>query len=206
MYCSRHPKEETSLTCGRCDKPICVRCVVHAEVGIRCRKCAPSRRVGKGLPLLGGAGLAILLLVVGGSLAGGEIPLLSSSQTDDLEGFDDEQVPWYEGVATVEQLIDPWTNPQVEPAAGRRLVAFEVTIANPPERDDSAYTSGGLFKLVDSENLVYGARYSPALPTVSEGPLQPGQRTNGWILFEVEEPNAIKSLTYGTTDLPLPPQ
>jgi hypothetical protein len=44
MRCARHPRTQTDLTCGRCDTPICPRCLVHTEVGIRCPKCAPRSR------------------------------------------------------------------------------------------------------------------------------------------------------------------
>jgi hypothetical protein len=60
---------ETELTCSRCGKPICPRCLVQTPVGARCRECA---RVGR-LPtyelpplyLLRGAGAA---LAAGGAL------------------------------------------------------------------------------------------------------------------------------------------
>jgi hypothetical protein len=48
IYCARHPQVETMLRCGRCDTPICPRCMVHSGVGIRCPDCAanPQRTVG----------------------------------------------------------------------------------------------------------------------------------------------------------------
>jgi len=45
MYCYRHSRIETSLRCGRCDRPICVQCVVYHPVGIRCTECAKSRKL-----------------------------------------------------------------------------------------------------------------------------------------------------------------
>lgn len=45
MQCATHPKVETELTCGRCGKPICPRCLVHTPVGARCRDCANVRRL-----------------------------------------------------------------------------------------------------------------------------------------------------------------
>lgn len=42
--CHRHPHTRTSLSCGRCTIPICPRCLVHTDVGIRCPKCAPPSR------------------------------------------------------------------------------------------------------------------------------------------------------------------
>ena len=43
--CDRHPKTETNLRCGRCDALICPRCLVHAPVGVRCPKCAKTKRL-----------------------------------------------------------------------------------------------------------------------------------------------------------------
>jgi hypothetical protein len=40
MKCAAHPDVETNLRCGKCDKPICPRCMVQTPVGARCRECA----------------------------------------------------------------------------------------------------------------------------------------------------------------------
>lgn len=40
MQCAEHPKVETNLTCGKCEKPICPKCMVQTAVGIRCKQCA----------------------------------------------------------------------------------------------------------------------------------------------------------------------
>ncbi len=45
MQCLRHPNVETELTCGRCEAPICPRCVVFTDVGARCPTCAPTRKL-----------------------------------------------------------------------------------------------------------------------------------------------------------------
>jgi uncharacterized membrane protein YvbJ len=39
-FCYRHPKESTSLSCGRCEKPICTKCVIIGPAGPRCKECA----------------------------------------------------------------------------------------------------------------------------------------------------------------------
>jgi hypothetical protein len=44
VTCYQHPDVETELRCGRCERPICVRCLVHTPGGIRCRECARLRR------------------------------------------------------------------------------------------------------------------------------------------------------------------
>ena len=55
--CDAHPDIETALRCGKCDKPICPKCMVETPVGARCRECA---RVSK-LPTFQVSGKQILL-------------------------------------------------------------------------------------------------------------------------------------------------
>jgi len=45
MQCATHPNIETELTCSRCGKAICPRCLVHTPVGARCTTCAAVRRI-----------------------------------------------------------------------------------------------------------------------------------------------------------------
>jgi hypothetical protein len=42
--CAADPQVETALRCGRCDTPICPRCLVMTPVGARCRNCAQVRK------------------------------------------------------------------------------------------------------------------------------------------------------------------
>jgi hypothetical protein len=43
LPCANHPKEMTLVRCGRCEKPICVRCMVDTPVGKKCPDCARNR-------------------------------------------------------------------------------------------------------------------------------------------------------------------
>ena len=45
MRCATHPNVETNLRCGKCDRPICPKCMVQTPVGARCRECARLRRI-----------------------------------------------------------------------------------------------------------------------------------------------------------------
>jgi hypothetical protein len=80
MQCARHPEVETELRCGKCDTPICPRCMVQTPVGARCRDCAQMRRpVQYTLPpllLARGVGAAIALAIVVGVVAGYVLPNL----------------------------------------------------------------------------------------------------------------------------------
>ena len=40
MQCATHPQTETLLRCSRCERPICLACMVSTPVGFRCRDCA----------------------------------------------------------------------------------------------------------------------------------------------------------------------
>lgn len=40
MQCYRHPKVETAVSCGKCDRPICTRCMIPGPAGMRCPECA----------------------------------------------------------------------------------------------------------------------------------------------------------------------
>jgi hypothetical protein len=44
LRCARHPNTETVLRCGRCDTPICARCMIMSPVGARCPTCAQVKR------------------------------------------------------------------------------------------------------------------------------------------------------------------
>ena len=44
-YCATHPNVETYLRCGRCDTPICPKCLVQTPVGARCRQCAHLQKL-----------------------------------------------------------------------------------------------------------------------------------------------------------------
>ena len=43
-YCETHPKIETGLTCSRCGKRICPKCMVQTAVGGRCVDCGKGKR------------------------------------------------------------------------------------------------------------------------------------------------------------------
>ena len=46
--CYRHPQVETAINCTRCNRPICIACMVNAPVGYQCPDCvagAPRVRV-----------------------------------------------------------------------------------------------------------------------------------------------------------------
>lgn len=66
VFCARHPKVETVLRCGRCETPICPRCLVQTPVGARCRECANVRT----LPTLD-VKPAVLARGLAGGLIGG---------------------------------------------------------------------------------------------------------------------------------------
>ena len=70
VYCARHPTVETPLRCGRCETPICPRCLVQTPVGARCRECAgvtrlPTYNMSALLLLRGSGAAAVAAIVIG---------------------------------------------------------------------------------------------------------------------------------------------
>jgi hypothetical protein len=51
MVCYRHPKEETTLRCSKCEKPICARCAVLTTVGYRCPACGREASATRSIPV-----------------------------------------------------------------------------------------------------------------------------------------------------------
>lgn len=39
IYCARHPKQETAISCASCGTPICPKCMVVTPVGMKCPAC-----------------------------------------------------------------------------------------------------------------------------------------------------------------------
>ncbi len=39
MFCHWHKKVATNLSCGRCGKPVCPKCVIIGPAGPRCKEC-----------------------------------------------------------------------------------------------------------------------------------------------------------------------
>jgi len=78
VQCAQHPQVETELRCGKCETPICPRCMVQTPVGARCRACANLRRpvlyTISPLMLARGAGAALAVAVVVGLLWGYLLP------------------------------------------------------------------------------------------------------------------------------------
>jgi hypothetical protein len=65
VRCATDPSVETYLRCGRCEKPICPRCLIQTPVGSRCRDCAQLRK----LPMFVVSPLDYLKGVAGGLVA-----------------------------------------------------------------------------------------------------------------------------------------
>jgi hypothetical protein len=42
-YCYKHKNETTRVTCGRCERPLCPKCVTVGANGVRCRHCARNK-------------------------------------------------------------------------------------------------------------------------------------------------------------------
>jgi Domain of unknown function (DUF4352) len=184
--------------------------MVHTDVGIRCRNCAPARSaIGalgsnrlRNIVIIVGLVFIAVLLIGGSSRLGG-----GSSNTPDYSEYVDEIMEAFEPEVSATQLIDPW-RPEAtiaQPLAGRRFVAVEVTIEN---RSSSQYphpVTSSSFKIIDTDGFAYGTAEALHQPALREGlVLAPGEKTRGWVTFEVDETTNIRSISYGTAKVDLP--
>jgi len=91
MQCATHPSVETELACGKCEKPICPRCLHYTPVGVRCRACANLRRLPQydisAAYLLRGLAAALVVGAVLGGLWGVLLPFRVSFFFGLLVGF-----------------------------------------------------------------------------------------------------------------------
>lgn len=42
-FCARHSNVKTRLRCGRCETPLCPKCMSYGPTGVRCRDCGSNR-------------------------------------------------------------------------------------------------------------------------------------------------------------------
>jgi hypothetical protein len=205
MRCVKH-NAETNVFCGRCETPVCPKCMVHSDVGVRCRSCSPPPKrklMGGTTTLFLGAAVIVGILIAGS--VGGFFSGKKSNGLGDLSGLGD--IPGFaEPNITADKLVDPWVPPAdgKQPASGHRFVAVEVVLENPSSSSDPAYTVPYSFKLVDTEGFVYGPNYEGAAPLLNEFPLNPGEKTRGWLTFEVDQRVKVASLTYDSESIALP--
>jgi DDE_Tnp_1-like zinc-ribbon len=88
LYCYRHPKRETRVSCAACGRPICTECMTQTAVGIKCPEDARlprGARVGVMKPsqilrtLLAGTGVALVGIPVVSIILGLPFQLLISA-------------------------------------------------------------------------------------------------------------------------------
>ena len=70
MYCYRHPKRETRVSCATCGRPICTDCMRQTDVGIKCPDDARLPRGARAGVMKSGQVVRSLLAGVGVAVAG----------------------------------------------------------------------------------------------------------------------------------------
>jgi hypothetical protein len=70
MYCYRHPKRETRVSCATCGRPICTECRVATDVGIKCPDDARLPRGARAGVMKSGQVLRSVLTGLGVAVAG----------------------------------------------------------------------------------------------------------------------------------------
>jgi hypothetical protein len=70
MYCYRHPKRETRVSCATCGRPICTECMVATDVGIKCPDDARLPRGARAGVMKSGQVIRSILMGLGVAVAG----------------------------------------------------------------------------------------------------------------------------------------
>lgn len=99
-------------------------------------------------------------------------------------------------------IADPWTSDGIfqQPAEGRRLVAFDVTIDF--FDDDGTHNANPFhFSLTDTADFAYAEVLRGPEPMLQAVALGSGQKTRGWIAFEVDGTTPLDTLTYDPNPL-----
>jgi len=86
------------------------------------------------------------------------------------------------------------TNQFIVPKSGNKFVTVDITLQN---NSKDPYTYNALeFKLHDNQDYGYDMAMSDKDPQLSSGTIQPGQKTRGFITFEIPEGNTQAKLVY----------
>jgi len=98
---------------------------------------------------------------------------------------------------TLNQVADPWVsdNEFIQPDAGKRIVAFDVTIEN----TGKSRTHGANpfnFKLTDAQSFAYETSFFGPDPALHATDLGSGEKTRGWVPFEVNQGASLGVLKY----------
>jgi hypothetical protein len=182
-----------------------MKCMVHTDVGVRCRQCAPPQRViaGRSKSLLGIVGVVFLVI-----LAVGYLGSRGGSGDGDFgydDYYDDYSDVWdYE--ITVSRVEDPWLGEDGgrEASPGYRLVALEVVVGAAESNPEAYRVDAYYFKVTDEEGFAYGPVDSGAKPAFPQSVLlEPGEKTRGWVTFELADDNSLESLSSYDKTIPL---
>lgn len=101
---------------------------------------------------------------------------------------------------TLNEIVDPWFSQNIfmQPDPGRRYVAFDVTIEYTGVVDYPHLASSLNFHLSDAEDFAYESAIHEPDPPLRSTELYIGQKTRGWIAFQVNEVTPLKILKYET--------
>jgi hypothetical protein len=147
--------------------------------------------------------LGIVVVVFLVILAIGYVGSLGGSGSDDY-GYGDYGDWGYE--VAVEDVQDPWVprDGDLEASPGYRLVAIDVVVEASTDNSDAYPTGSYDFKLTDDEEFAYGPLDTGAKPMFPYSvSLEPGEKTRGWVTFEVAEGNGLESLSSYDEVVPL---
>jgi len=98
---------------------------------------------------------------------------------------------------TLNQIADPWVsdNQFIQPDPGKRIVAFDVTIENTGKSGTHGANPFN-FKLTDTQSFAYETSFFGPDPALGATNLGSGEKTRGWVPFEVNQDASLAVLKY----------
>ena len=157
-----------------------------------------SRGCGRALLIVLGAGTALFLLLIAIAIAvgssdddddsGGGGTGQSDGSTEDVYAIG-ETAHTGDFDVTVHTVTDPYTPSNqfdIQPAAGRRFVAVELTMTNTSDRPQPVSTATGTEMTDHLDRLgSYSLAGASELPRLDTATVAPGEARRGWVVFEV---------------------
>jgi Domain of unknown function (DUF4352) len=158
------------------------------------------RRVAKGAPLqflLASATAALWPILIVVVLSSGDSPEPAAEGAISVRAVPGAEADAEDVRIILHEIANPSSSVDLfQPTPdGTRLVAFEVTLEFLGS-EGTHMANPFHFKLIDSADFVYAEVLGGPEPVLNAISLSPGQKTRGWIAFEVQSVSPLKQLKY----------
>lgn len=152
-------------------------------------------------------GIVLLFIIIGATGSGNQSQKVGDDKTQNGNTTVDtktpstktykvgDQVKLGDNVVTVYSVVDyKSSNEFMKPQSGKKYVVADIGIQNGGKEAINYNTFD--FKLQDNKDYSYDSSFSDKSPSFSSGALQPGQKTRGFITYEVDTANTASKVIF----------